>query len=220
MGDTRQRSTQADQDHEGKYQVAAGRVAGAGWHGAAPRHAAAVGVEDLGWGGGEKSLQEPLRTSSWPRAQGSGRRVREPRTPTTANWGRAGWMLGLLTHWLSQDCLSARQYLDTGCLHTGGLRLWGEGGMEKRKGRKNQKRVTPNTAHRHTHARVCAHTLTHIHLITHSLPVHTHTFTHTDTHTPHTCSCTYTHSHTTYAHSFFSPGNVRMFEIPDGLYKY
>ena len=53
MGDARQRGTQADQDHEGKHQVAAGRVAGAGWHGAAPRHAAAVGVEDLGWGEGE-----------------------------------------------------------------------------------------------------------------------------------------------------------------------
>lgn len=163
MGDTRQRSTQADQDHEGKHQVAAGRVAGAGWHGAAPRHAAAVGVEDLGWGGGEKSLQEPLRTSSWPRAQGSGRRVREPRTPTTANWGRAGWMLGLLTHWLSQDCLSARQYLDTGCLHTGGLRLWGEGGMEKRKGRKNQ-RESPPTQHTDTHMHVYVLTLSHTYI--------------------------------------------------------
>lgn len=169
MGDTRQRGTQADQDHEGKHQVAAGRVTGAGWHGAAPRHAAAVSVEDLGWGEGKKSLQEPLRTSSWPRAQGSRRRVREPRTPAAANWGRAGWMLGLLTHWLSQDCLSSRKYLDTGCLHTGGLKLWGEGGREKRKGRKNQKRVTPHTAQTHTctfatHARVCAHTLPHTYI--------------------------------------------------------
>lgn len=54
MGDTAQRGTQADQDHEGKHQVAAGRVTGAGWHGAAPRHTAAVGVEDLGWGAGEE----------------------------------------------------------------------------------------------------------------------------------------------------------------------
>lgn len=70
MGDAGHCCTQADQDHEGQHQVAAGGLAGARGHRAAPRHAAAVGVEDLG-GRGEEP-QEPLRTSRRPRAEALG----------------------------------------------------------------------------------------------------------------------------------------------------
>lgn len=48
---------------------------------------------------------------------------------------------------------------------------------------------------------MCSHTLTHIHLITHSLPVHTHTVTHTDT--PHTHAHALTHTHTPHTLTHF-----------------
>lgn len=67
MGDTSHGCTQADQEHEGQHQVAAGRVAGACRHGAAPRHAAAVGVENL-WGRGGRTFRGKQRaTGLWLR---------------------------------------------------------------------------------------------------------------------------------------------------------
>lgn len=65
MGETGQGGPQADQEHEGQHQVAAGRFAGAREHRAAPHYAAAVGVENLEQEGGrEKNLQEPRTASS------------------------------------------------------------------------------------------------------------------------------------------------------------
>ena len=97
--------------------------------------------------------------------------------------------------------------------------------MEKRKGRKNQKRVTPNTAHRHTHVRslhihmyVLIHS--HTHTYNHTLTTCTHIPSHIRTLTPHTHAHALTHTHTphTLTH-FFHPAMLRMFEIPDGLCK-
>ena len=111
--------------------------------------------------------EEPSETSK-DKQLAKGTRLQEAcETATDTNNSELGqsWLdAGTSDPLAESGLLSARQYLDTGCLHTGGLRLWGEAGREKRKGRKNQKRVTPNTAHRHTHACVCAHTLSHTYI--------------------------------------------------------
>lgn len=123
---------------------------------------------------------------------------------------RPGWMLGLLTHWLSQDSLSARQYLDTGCLHTGGLRLWGEGAWRRERGERTR-RESPPTQHTDTHARVhytltcmCSHTLTDIHIITYSLPVHTYLHTYGHSHPTHTLMHLHTLTHHIHSLIFFT----------------
>lgn len=63
---------------------------------------------------------------------------------TQKHWGRAGWTLGFLTLWLSQDALSSQTGTWTQAICTSahkwaepGMRLWGEEDMEKRKRRGN-----------------------------------------------------------------------------------
>lgn len=134
--------------------------------------------------------------------------MREPRTPTTANWDRPGWMLGLLTHWLSQDSLSARQYLDTGCLHTGGLRLGERGAWRREKGERSRGE-SPPTQHTDTHMHVyytytcmCSHT--HTRTYNHTLiPVHTYLHTYGHSHPTHTLTHLHTLTHHIHSLIFF-----------------
>lgn len=123
MGDAGHGCTQADQEHEGQHQVAAGRVTGACLHRATSCHTAAVGVENL-----RGRREESLGTSrSKQLVQG------------TSQLGTADWRLGFPMPSLSQDGLSslAVTWRQAVCTHWAEpmLRLWGEKEGEEKKRR-------------------------------------------------------------------------------------
>ena len=110
MGETGQCRTQADQEHEGQHQVAAGGVAGARGHRASPYHAAAVVVENLGWGGGREKPSGASKGKQLAQApEGPRRPQKAPRAQSQLGWS---W----LEAGISDPCSQARPW--TRMVHT------------------------------------------------------------------------------------------------------